>query len=123
MVYSNTKYGKLQILERVKIENDNHITYKAICECGNIIYIRASNIRNNERQHCIHCSSKFNTHHKTNTKLFNVWQTMKQRCYYYKNKDFNNYGGRVLLFVMNGKIILNLSIIGLLKTITKKIYK
>ena len=90
MDYSNTKYGKLQILERVKIENDNHITYKAICECGNIIYIRASNIRNNERQHCIHCSSKFNTHHKTNTKLFNVWQTMKQRCYYYKNKDFNN---------------------------------
>ena len=94
MDYSNTKYGKLQILERIKIKNDNHITYKAICECGNIVYIRATDIRNNKRKHCIHCSSPRTTHHKTNTKLFNVWQTMKQRCYYPKNKDFNNYGAR-----------------------------
>ena len=50
MDYSNTKYGKLQILERIKIKNDNHITYKAICECGNIVYIRATDIRNNKRK-------------------------------------------------------------------------
>ena len=30
MDYSNTKYGKLQILERIKIKNDNHITINII---------------------------------------------------------------------------------------------
>lgn len=103
MDYSNTKYGKLKLLEKVKIKNDNHITYKAICECGNIVYIRATDIRKNKRKHCIHCFNARTTHHKTNTKLFNVWQSMKQRCYYKKHKDYNNYGGRGIIVCDNWK--------------------
>jgi hypothetical protein len=33
-------------------------------------------------------------HGKTGTKEFNIWKSMKQRCYNKKNKSYKNYGGR-----------------------------
>ncbi len=29
-----------------------------------------------------------------NMRLYNIWKSIKQRCYNSKNKDFKNYGGR-----------------------------
>lgn len=33
-------------------------------------------------------------HHKTNTRLYNIWCSMKQRCYYVKHKEFKYWGGK-----------------------------
>ena len=34
------------------------------------------------------------THHKTNTKLFNIWVGMRKRCYNTSHKFYSSYGGR-----------------------------
>lgn len=33
-------------------------------------------------------------HGKTNTRLFRIWQCMKNRCYYKHDKYYSIYGGR-----------------------------
>lgn len=33
-------------------------------------------------------------HGLSHTKLYNIWQLMKGRCYNPSNQDYNNYGGR-----------------------------
>lgn len=37
------------------------------------------------------------THDKTNTKLYQVWSSMKQRCYHGNNKNYKHYGGRGII--------------------------
>lgn len=34
------------------------------------------------------------THHKSNEKIYQVWQGMRKRCFYKSHKNYDCYGGR-----------------------------
>lgn len=90
------KYGKLTVLER-STEKDNHGFAKWICrcDCGKIVTVRGNNLRTGQALSC-GCSraESKKTHGMSRTRLFYVWNNMKNRCYYKKHKDYENYGGR-----------------------------
>ena len=52
------------------------------CGCGKI-------------EHCHALTSQYRTKHGgRNTRLYNIWHGMKERCFTVTNKDYPNWGGR-----------------------------
>lgn len=72
------------------------------CDCGNLIRASAGALRSGNPQSCgcrqrefarRLCISK-TTHGMSNKRLYNIWHTMNQRCYYDKHIGWKFYGGR-----------------------------
>ena len=87
------KYNRLTVLERV--EGTTPATWKCICDCGNITFVRGQNLKSGAVKSCgclLH--EKHNTHHLSQTKIYHIWHAMINRCYYEKGKAYKNYGGR-----------------------------
>ena len=97
---TNQKFGKLLVLEKAITQNEK-VMWKCLCDCGNIVIVKGVNLKNNRTKSCgclkkeliVNRSTKHNQRH---TKLYEVWKTMKQRCYNPNNKSFKNYGGRCI---------------------------
>lgn len=102
MDISDKKFGRLIAL--YPIDKDIHGTYKwlCICSCGNTHIARISDLNSGKILSC-GCykkeitSKKFIKHggkSKNTERLYVIWGAMKQRCYYTKGENYNNYGGR-----------------------------
>ena len=95
------KIGKLYVIEKTKEkEKSNHeYKYRCICDCGKEKLIRGSNLKSNNSKSC-GCENikKVATiskgYRNKNRRLYNIYQNMKQRCYYKKSIGYKNYGGR-----------------------------
>lgn len=94
------RYGKVIIIEnlgKIKPDVSNHRYYKIKCDCGREEIIRDSLLRTGKKTECYNCSIKKRPqykHGKTNTRLFKIWQGMKQRCNCETCDAFKWYGGR-----------------------------
>lgn len=85
------KFGKLTIIEYAYTDNYRRAIWKCQCECGNIVEVRGDMLRNGNTKSC---GCLCTTHHKSNTRLYHIWQQAKDRCYNKNNKDYQDYGGR-----------------------------
>ena len=70
-----------------------------LCECGNIITADASYLRNGSTRSCgcLHKEvwhSILYKHGKRYDRLYNVWLSIKDRCFNIRNKRYASYGGR-----------------------------
>lgn len=94
------KFGRLTVLEECENRYSNREKkYKCICDCGNITYVRGSDIRGGTSRSCgclaIENTIKRSTKHgKSHTKLYKVYYNMKDRCYNIKCNAYKNYGAR-----------------------------
>lgn len=62
-------------------------------KCESVFEMTANNIKTRQRTTCRECSFSWG-HSKYKTRIYTIWQAMKQRCYNAKSDSFNNYGGR-----------------------------
>ena len=91
-------YGRLTV-----IDNDPYDSEKVICQCScenkTIKSINRYALINGRTQSC-GCLShevlvqRSTTHNMTGTKLYEIWQKMKARCFNPTNKDYPNNGGK-----------------------------
>ena len=90
------RFNKLLVIKKLENSKDGHIQYLCQCDCGNQQKVYATHLINNRRTMCKKCSTlNINKIHGfTNTKAYNIWQQIKQRCYNPNNKSYKNYGGR-----------------------------
>lgn len=98
------KYGRLTVLKKFSKEDAKgrkRTFLKCICDCGNEVTVRMDIIKSGQSKSCgcYHidickegCKPK--KHGMTNDRLYNVWQGIKQRCYYPKHDHYKYYGGR-----------------------------
>ena len=65
-------------------------------QCKGHIERRTSHVKASKTTLCKAClmSNKMKTHGKTNTRLFRIWQGMKDRCSNLNNPEYKYYGGR-----------------------------
>lgn len=78
-----------------------HVEYFWLCKCscGKTLLVRAQALKSGNTASC-GCYRRWlrtknnTTHGLTNTKLYRVWQGIKDRCYRENCKGFKNYGGR-----------------------------
>lgn len=92
-------FGRLRVIEFAGIAKNRKAIWKCECSCENhtIITVQGANLRNGNTQSCgcLH-KERFNrySHGQTNTKLYGVWNGIKNRCLNPNHKSYKNYGGR-----------------------------
>lgn len=94
------KFGRLTVADREpsKSKKDKGL-WICKCDCGNVIRVRTHSLKSGNTASC-GCKRKetvkqvMTKHGERNTRLYNVWLDMKQRCYNNKNTEYKNYGRR-----------------------------
>lgn len=96
----NKKFGKLTVIKKIRCKYDNkRFAWECICECGNTIEARVTQLKNGEIKTCgcgrIHNAKK---HGMSKTIFYRKWKSMKNRCYNKKDCEYHNYGGKGIVF-------------------------
>lgn len=88
------RFGKLVAVERVGKDKYSRAIWKCLCDCGRYTTVMIGNLTSGNTQSC-GCGHDGNpTHKQTKTRLFNIWQKMKERCSCPTNDAYINYGAR-----------------------------
>lgn len=93
------RFGRLIAKNKNGIANDGQITWLCVCDCGNEITVKSGNLRSGHTQSCgcfrkQRISETQSTHMQSHRRLYNVWTSVKARCYNPNNQYFHHYGGR-----------------------------
>jgi hypothetical protein len=94
---SNKRFGNLVVIKRVGTDQNKRPLWLCKCDCGVEKVINGSSLRNGDTVSC-GCYGKKQRikgktkHSRTNTRLFNVWQNIKRRCYTKSNPSYKYYG-------------------------------
>ena len=92
------KFGRLTVLKREKPINKRTL-WLCVCDCGKEVIVESYNLRKGHTQSCgcfqAEATSKANkTHGLRNTRVYRIWNCMKNRCYQKSYHAYNHYGGR-----------------------------
>lgn len=97
------RYGRLVVIERttdhIYKSGRREARWKCLCDCGNETAVMGGNLSSGNTTSCgCHkletLGNARRTHGKTRSRLYKVWDGMKERCYNPKNGAFGRYGGR-----------------------------
>lgn len=93
------QFGQLSVVKRIGSSADRQAIWECRCACGNVIGVKAGNLRSGHTHSC-GCYAKQRisetqaTHRQSHKRLYNVWCSMKARCYNPHSKFYKHYGGR-----------------------------
>lgn len=94
-------FGKLTVLSQIRKENSMHFYWNCRCECGNNIVVRSSHLRSGNTKSCgcikkeyLKANKLGEKHGAYLSKLYAVWEAMRQRCKNPTAQAYKNYGGR-----------------------------
>lgn len=94
---TNQKFGKLTPISYYR--KRHRVYWCCMCDCGNKIDVRSDGLTTGQTKSC-GCLQKEivgrinKTHGKSNTRLYDSWVDLKQRCHNKHNKRYKHYGGR-----------------------------
>lgn len=88
------RFGKLVTIERVGTKRACAL-WKCKCDCGNEAEVTSHSLISGNAKSC-GCIQReaVTTHGMSNTKIFNIWKGIKQRCLDHNCKNFLRYGAR-----------------------------
>jgi hypothetical protein len=95
------KFGRLTVVRYTEIIKGRSCC-ECLCDCGNTIITKVKYILNGDTKSCgclkkdtaIINSRKYVTHGMTNSLIYKVWSSMKDRCLNEKCHAYKDYGGR-----------------------------
>lgn len=95
-------FNRLTVIERVHKENNKRTFWKCRCACGKEVIVESSKIKSGHTKSCGCLNEEkqkqhveeLTTHNMSNTKLFDVWCSMRSRCENRKNKSYKWYGAK-----------------------------
>lgn len=92
-------FGRLTVIKRVINDSGGNCRWLCKCECGNIKEIVGTVLRDRRSTSCgcLHkevVSKTMSTHKLTNTPLYRVYRSMKERCSNPHSEFYPIYGGR-----------------------------
>lgn len=93
------KFNKLTVLSRVSGNGARNTLWLCQCECGNTNTPSTIALTSNHTKSCgcsmgDYISAANSTHGLTGTPEYNIWASMKQRCYDQNQTVYHRYGGR-----------------------------
>lgn len=86
------RFGKLTVFEKVRVSYGKY-KWRCLCECGNEHLVSTYHLLNGDVTSCGCMHNKYG-HGMTNTRLYNIWCTMKARCNRETSAKYSRYGGR-----------------------------
>lgn len=93
------KFGRLTVIKRDKNDNRGQTRWLCQCQCGNLKIVRANHLKSGKIKSC-GCynieilKKRSKTHGLIKTRIYSIWNRMKQRCTNPNNSAYKNYGGR-----------------------------
>lgn len=93
------RYGNLTVLYESYKKCGHNAVWHCRCDCGKEVDVVAYNLSNGNTRSC-GCLQKrvasdtHKTHGMKNTRLYQIWIGMKDRCNNPSNKRYDRYGGR-----------------------------
>lgn len=97
------KFGRWTVMnraeDRVTEKGYHHIMWNCVCECGTKRDVRGKSLTGGISKSC-GClqrelvGARAGKHHGFGTRLYHVWNSMRQRCYNPNHASYYNYGGR-----------------------------
>lgn len=100
---SGQRFGRLTAVECVGKKEQAGYLWRCVCDCGNEVAALTRDLRSGNTRSC-GCwrNEKIGRINKTHGKshksrLYNVWNGMRQRCNDPNHKSYKNYGGRGIL--------------------------
>lgn len=91
------RFGILTVIEPIYIETSKRWKWRCKCDCGNETLSYANNLKHMHSCGCLHrkwSHERLYKHGKSHSRLFPIWQSMRQRCNNPKNHAYDRYGGR-----------------------------
>lgn len=96
------RYGRLTVLKCVGKDKHGRLMWECQCDCGQRTIVQSGNLRSGHTKSCgcleienrkIVCRTSNRTHGATHTRLFNIWQSMLERCQM-NGEGLKHYGKR-----------------------------
>lgn len=93
------KFGRLTVLYRLRNYHKKGVWWLCVCDCGNLTETQGTMLRSGHNRSC-GCLQKEQIHKactkhgKRGTRLYTIWQGMKQRCYNKNSPRYKDYGKR-----------------------------
>lgn len=90
-------FGRWKVIERAEYSNDGHIMWLCECQCEKktLRKVIGKNLVEGKSKSCGCLREEANLKHgSTKTRLYRIWQAMKERTGNYKNSGYKNYGQR-----------------------------
>lgn len=96
------KYGKLTVISQQGTDKNGQTLWLCLCECGKETVVLSSNLRRGKTKSCgcwrrengIEHAISMTQHGQHNTRLYRIWNTMKNRCQNPNTHNYFRYGGR-----------------------------
>ncbi len=94
----NQRFGRLVVVEELPKQKRNAF-WKCKCDCGNYSSCTSGNLKSGKIVSCgclklEKLLQRSTTHNQRHTHLYEVWKSMKQRCYNPNLKSYKNWGAR-----------------------------
>lgn len=95
---SGVRFGKLIVIERAENRN-KHTMWKCECDCGAITLVGANELKEGITKSCgcLRFESKNFTHGFSSTRLYSIWNGIKERCLNENSPAYKWYGGRGIM--------------------------
>lgn len=93
------RFGRLVVVGRDGSDKTGHVTWLCKCDCGKQILVCGRELRNGDSKSCgclkiDKLLDRNTTHGGTYTRLYHIWNGMKERCNNPNHDKYDNYGGR-----------------------------
>ena len=97
------RFGRLVVVERaeyyIRANGDRASRWLCRCDCGQTTVVRQTNLKSGHIMSCGCLRAEMTIqrnlkHGKCQTRLYRIWESMKQRCFDADSKNFIRYGGR-----------------------------
>lgn len=93
------KIGLVEVIERAGSDAYGNARWRCKCKCGNEFIAKGHDLRNGHVRSCGHLqrqiASELNaTHRMSKTRLYAVWDGMKQRCENPNSTAYRDYGAK-----------------------------
>lgn len=89
------RFGKLVAVERIGRNSAGAVLWRLQCDCGGETTSTTGNFRAGNKRSCKCGAGKSALIHGMRyTRLYSIWQSMKQRCFRKSHPCYHRYGGR-----------------------------
>ena len=97
------RFNHLLVIERAGNDRQGKARWVCKCDCGKLKVILGESLRNGKTTSCGCEHAKISKimqkqncvkHEMSCSRLYKIWHSMKQRCYYPKNISYKYYGAR-----------------------------
>lgn len=92
------RFGRWVVLEKAP-RHRSSVYWICKCDCGTVKAVNSQSLRKGESLSCgcyhyEELANKVRTHGKSKTRLYNIWASMRERCYCPSLPAFKYYGGK-----------------------------